>query len=74
MNTELDLKKEIEPNIKKDIHGWFQVLNANSQPFKTTDAEVTPTMTVRVTTLTDLCAEVAQDLITVYMLYQEVCK
>ena len=73
MNTELDLKNEIEPNIKEDIHSWYQILNANSQPFQMTTSEVNSTMTVKVTSLTNLCAEVAQDLITVYMLYQEVC-
>ena len=73
VNTDLELKNEIETNIKEDINSWYQVLNANAQPFQMTNTEKTSTMTMRVTTLTNLCAEVAQDLIAVFMLYQEVC-
>ena len=73
VNTDLELKNEIEPHMREDIHSWYQVMNANSQPFQSINPEETSTMTVKVKTLTNLCAEVAQDLVSVFVLYQEVC-
>ena len=73
VGTDTELISEMEPKIKEDIHGWFQVMNANSQPLQLTNSPTTCTQTVRVTTLINLCSEVAQDLITVHLLYPQVC-
>ena len=73
LSTDTELSLEIQPNIKEDIHSWYQVMNANSQPLQLTNSPTTFTQTIRVTALTNLCSEVAQDLITVHLLYQEVC-
>ena len=71
IDTKLELKNVIESSIKVDIHSWYEVMNA--KPLQRIDDGDISTLTVRVSTLTNLCAEVAEDLITVHTLYQEVC-
>ncbi|KAI6646095.1 Ras protein [Oopsacas minuta] len=62
-DTNLKLDLELEPNLKEDMHSWYQVLNANSQPLQLITTADKSTHTIRITTLTNLCAEVAQEYI-----------